>query len=101
MTINYYANGAQKDKGENLTSDLLFTKAYRYLGTNWSGSTGVPDYVGSTSTWDLTKEGYKQIYLNTHRYLDSALPFWSSLGYVVTIEEDDYDETNHMIKIID
>ena len=47
------------------------------------------------------KEGYKQIYLNTHRYLDSALPFWSSLGYVVTIEEDDYDETNHIIKIID
>ena len=46
------------------------------------------------------KEGYKQIYLNTHRYLESALPFWGSLGYTVTIEEDDYDETNHMIKII-
>ena len=46
------------------------------------------------------KEGYEQIYLNTHRYLEAALPFWRSLGYAVTVEEDDYDETNHMIKII-
>lgn len=42
--------------------------------------------------------GYEEIYLNTHRYLDSALPFWDSLGYEITLEEDDYDETNHMIK---
>lgn len=42
--------------------------------------------------------GYDEIYLNTHRYLDSALPFWDSLGYEITLEEDDYDQTNHMIK---
>lgn len=41
---------------------------------------------------------YKEIYLHTHRYLDAALPFWKSLDYVVTVEEDDYDETSHMIK---
>ncbi|ADC47557.1 acetyltransferase GNAT family [Methanobrevibacter ruminantium M1] len=46
------------------------------------------------------EEGYKEIYLNTHRYLEAALPFWNSLGYTVTIEEDDYDETNHMIKVL-
>lgn len=46
------------------------------------------------------KENYKQIYLHTHRYLDAALKFWKALGYVVTIEEDDYDETSHMIKIL-
>lgn len=46
------------------------------------------------------KEDYEQIYLNTHRYLEAALPFWNSLGYAVTVEEDDYDETNHMIKIL-
>ena len=46
------------------------------------------------------KEGYKQIYLHTHRYLDSGLPFWKSQGYIVTVEEDDYDETSHMIKIL-
>ena len=44
------------------------------------------------------KEGYDRIYLHTHRYLDAALPFWKSLGYEVTVEEDDYDETSHMIK---
>ena len=44
------------------------------------------------------KKGYTRIYLHTHRYLDAALPFWKSLGYVVTVEEDDYDETSHMIK---
>ena len=42
--------------------------------------------------------GYGKIYLHTHRYLDAALPFWKSLGYNITIEEDDYDETTHMIK---
>ncbi len=42
--------------------------------------------------------GYTRVYLHTHRYLDAALPFWKSLGYVVTVEEDDYDETSHMIK---
>lgn len=43
-------------------------------------------------------EGYGRIYLNTHRYLDAALPFWKSRGYEITVEEDDYDETTHMIK---
>jgi GNAT superfamily N-acetyltransferase len=42
--------------------------------------------------------GYSKIYLHTHRYLDAALPFWKSLGYKITIEEDDYDETTHMVK---
>ncbi|WP_458405446.1 GNAT family N-acetyltransferase [Methanobrevibacter sp.] len=44
--------------------------------------------------------GYSQIYLHTHRYLDAALPFWKSIGYEITIEEDDYDETTHMVKNI-
>ena len=42
--------------------------------------------------------GFNKIYLNTHRYLDAALPFWKSLGYEITVEEDDYDETTHMVK---
>ncbi len=42
--------------------------------------------------------GYDRIYLHTHRYLDAAIPFWKSIGYEVTVEEDDYDETTHMIK---
>ena len=44
--------------------------------------------------------GYNQIYLHTHRYLDAGLPFWKSLGYEITIEEDDYDETTHMVKYL-
>ena len=44
--------------------------------------------------------GYERIYLHTHRYLEAGLPFWKSIGYIVTIEEDDYDETSHMIKIL-
>ena len=45
-------------------------------------------------------EDYEKIYLHTHRYLDAGLPFWKSCGYSITIEEDDYDETTHMIKNI-
>ena len=43
-------------------------------------------------------KSYDKIYLHTHRYLEAGLPFWKSLGYVVTVEEDDYDETSHMEK---
>lgn len=42
--------------------------------------------------------GYERIYLHTHRYLEAAPAFWKSLGYEITIQEDDYDETDHMVK---
>ena len=45
-------------------------------------------------------ENYRQVYLHTQRYLDSALLFWQSLGYEITVEENDYDETTHMVKNI-
>ena len=45
-------------------------------------------------------QGYSRIYLHTHRYLESGLLFWKSVGYEITVEEDDYDETTHMIKIL-
>lgn len=44
--------------------------------------------------------GYDRIYLHTHRYLESGLPFWKSSGYEITVEEDDYDETTHMVKVL-
>ena len=44
--------------------------------------------------------GYDKIYLNTHRYLESGIPFWTSVGYEITVEEDDYDETTHMVKYL-
>ena len=44
--------------------------------------------------------GYDRIYLHTHRYLESGLPFWKSCRYKITVEEDDYDETTHMVKVL-
>ena len=44
--------------------------------------------------------GYSKMYLHTHRYLDAALSFWKSMNYEITFEEDDYDETTHMIKYL-
>lgn len=44
------------------------------------------------------EEGYSRIYLHTHRYLEAGLPFWKSAGFEITVEEDDYDETTHMVK---
>ena len=46
------------------------------------------------------KVGYDRIYLHTHRYLESGLPFWKSANYQITVEEDDYDETVHMVKML-
>ena len=71
---------------------IMVDKDYRRMGLARSLVKTLEDFT--------KKEGYEQIYLNTHRYLEAALPFWRSLGYAVTVEEDDYDETNHMIKII-
>lgn len=44
------------------------------------------------------EKGYARVYLHTHRYLEAAPAFWKSCGYEITVEEDDYDETNHMVK---
>ena len=44
--------------------------------------------------------GYDKIYLHTHRYLEAGVPFWKSAGFEITVEEDDYDETTHMVKNI-
>ena len=71
---------------------IMVDKDYRRMGLARSLVKTLEDFA--------KKEGYEQIYLNTHRYLEAALPFWRSLGYAVTVEEDDYDETNHMIKIM-
>lgn len=46
------------------------------------------------------ENNYRRIYLHTHRYLEAGIPFWKSIGYEITVEEDDYDETTHMIKNI-
>ncbi len=46
------------------------------------------------------EKGYAKVYLHTHRYLEAAMAFWESMGYEITVQEDDYDETNHMIKVL-
>ena len=46
------------------------------------------------------EEGYSRIYLHTLRYLEAGLPFWKSAGFEITVEEDDYDETTHMVKYL-
>lgn len=72
---------------------LMVDKNYRRMGLAKKLVEHIENFV--------SREGYEKIYLHTHRYLDAALPFWISLGYEITIEEDDYDETTHMIKYVD
>ena len=69
---------------------LMVDKNYRRHGLARNLVGKIEDFARSKS--------YDKIYLHTHRYLEAGLPFWKSLGYVVTVEEDDYDETSHMIK---
>ena len=69
---------------------LMVDKNYRRHGLARS-------LVGLIENFSRSKS-YDKIYLHTHRYLDAALPFWKSLDYKVTVEEDDYDETVHMLK---
>ena len=69
---------------------LMVDKNYRRHGVARNIVSKMEDFARAQS--------YDKMYLHTHRYLDAALPFWKSLGYEVTVEEDDYDETSHMIK---
>ena len=69
---------------------LMVDKDYRRNGLARMLVRCVEDFAGNT--------GYDRIYLHTHRYLESGLPFWKSVGYEITVEEDDYDETTHMVK---
>ena len=59
---------------------------------------GIARRLVSTMEEFARDAGFDRIYLHTHRYLESGIPFWTSAGYEITIEEDDYDETTHMIK---
>ena len=43
---------------------------------------------------------YKSIYLHTHRNLDGALKFWTKMGFVITIDDNDELQTVHMDKKI-
>lgn len=69
---------------------LMVDEDYRRHGLARNIVAEMEDFARSNS--------YDKMYLHTHRYLDAALSFWKSLGYIVTVEEDDYDETSHMIK---
>ena len=69
---------------------LMVDKNYRRCGIARNLVAKIEDFACCKS--------YDKIYLHTHRYLEAGLPFWKSLGYIVTVEEDDYDETIHMIK---
>ncbi len=68
---------------------LMVDKEYRRLGL-------ARKLVNTIENFARNK-GYTQIYLHTHRYLEAAVPFWKSVGYNVTVEED-FDETTHMEK---
>ena len=69
---------------------LMVDKNYRRYGIARNLVAKIENFARNKS--------YDKIYLHTHRYLEAGLPFWKSLGYVVTVEEDDYDETTHMVK---
>ncbi|NLY47195.1 MAG: GNAT family N-acetyltransferase [Tissierella sp.] len=46
------------------------------------------------------ESGYEKIYLHTHRHLPGGFDFWSKMGFVITVEEDDEEKTVHMEKSV-
>lgn len=44
------------------------------------------------------KQGYRTLYLHTHKFLPGGFSFWQSQGFAIVIEEYGPDETVHMEK---
>ncbi|WP_405305172.1 GNAT family N-acetyltransferase [Methanobrevibacter sp.] len=90
------------DKDYEFLKDICFEEdtasIWRLMVDKGYRRNGIARILVETIERFAKNEEYKRIYLNSHRYLDAAIPFWKSLGYEVTFEEDDYDETTHMIK---
>lgn len=89
MSYDFFKEVYSKDDTASIWR-LMVDENYRRHGIARNIVAKMEDFARNNS--------YDKIYLHTHRYLDAALSFWKSLGYAVTVEEDDYDETSHMIK---
>jgi hypothetical protein len=46
------------------------------------------------------ENGFSDIYLHTHRNLDGALEYWTKMGFIIRLDEQDDLETVHMDKHI-
>jgi len=44
--------------------------------------------------------GFKDIYLHTHKTLDGAIEFWTKMGFVIVLDENNNLQTVHMDKQI-
>lgn len=91
LDFDFFKEAYTKDDTASIWR-LMVDKNYRRHGLARNLVAKIENFAYSKS--------YDKIYLHTHRYLEAGLPFWKSLGYEITVEEDDYDETTHMIKIL-
>lgn len=46
------------------------------------------------------ENGYEKIYLHTHKHLPGGFDFWKKKGFLITVEENNEEETVHMEKTI-
>ncbi len=91
LNFDYFKDQYTKENTASIWR-LMVDENYRRCGIAHKLVSTIEEFAKDTR--------YSQIYLHTHRYLESGLPFWKSCGYKITLEEDDYDETTHMIKEI-
>lgn len=45
-------------------------------------------------------KSYNEIYLHTHKTLDGAIEFWTKMGFIITLDEENELKTVHMDKQI-
>lgn len=45
-------------------------------------------------------QGYRTLYLHTHRFLPGGFSFWEKQGFLITLDEGDPYETVHMEKLL-
>ena len=99
-TIGIRAYDKNFDQFKHLYSNETTTSIWRLFVDERYRRCGLASKIYSIAENFAKKNGFNDIYLHTHRNLDGALEYWTKMGFVIRLDEQDDLETVHMDKHI-
>ena len=99
-TIGIRAYDKNFDQFKHLYSNETTTSIWRLFVDERYRRCGLASKIYSIAENFAKKNGFNDIYLHTHRNLDGALEYWTKMGFIIRLDEQDDLETVHMDKHI-